>query len=82
VFALVAIVYSGTQASKSPNHEITGAAAIPWIIMTAIWYMTWIFGFLRYAQSKGYSKWLGFWLSLGQVPGMIALFLLPDQRPQ
>jgi hypothetical protein len=73
VFALVAIVYSGTQASKSPNHEITGAA---------IWYMTWIFGFLRYAQSKGYSKWLGFWLSLGQVPGMIALFLLPDQRPQ
>jgi hypothetical protein len=38
-------------------------------------------GFIRYCASKGYSKWIGFWLCFGHLPGFIVLLLLPDCKP-
>ena len=34
-------------------------------------------GCIKYSRSKGYSGWVGFWLSLG-LPSLIGLLILPD----
>jgi hypothetical protein len=36
-------------------------------------------GCIKYSGSKGYSKWVGFLLSLA-VPSLIALLILPDLK--
>ncbi len=33
-----------------------------------------------FGYSKGYSKWLSFWLGMGNVTGVMALYLLPLKK--
>ncbi len=69
-------------AATRPNHEwfmdLTGLPAMVPIIVSTLLVALYFVGFLRYCSSKGYSKWLGFWLFLGNIPGFITLLLLPD----
>lgn len=70
------------MALRSPNHEwalaLNGAPALGMFLVAAGLSVLYIIGFLRYCSSKGFSKWLAFWLLLGNVPGFIVLMLLPD----
>jgi hypothetical protein len=69
-------------AAFHPNHEYTlllnGAPAFAVSVALILLAVLYIVGFVRYCASKGYSKWLGFWLLLGNVPGFIVMLLLPD----
>ncbi|MBC7999211.1 MAG: hypothetical protein IAF58_14775 [Leptolyngbya sp.] len=40
----------------------------------------WFYGFIQYTKSKGYNGWVALCLCLGNVPGFIALLLLPDMK--
>ena len=77
---LVVSVLSAFQAAQTPGHELTGQAAVPWFMALLVLGILYLLGFIEYANSKGYSGWLAFWLCLGQLPGFIALLLLPDQN--
>ena len=71
-------------AATRPSHEwlmvLTGLPALTMEIASVLVLMFYFVGFLRYCASKGYSKWLGFWLFLGSIPGFIVLLMLPDLK--
>ena len=66
----------------TPSHEwlvnLVGVPAFVTIVISIVVVSLYLVGFIRYCSSKGYSKWLGFWLFLGNIPGFITLLLLPD----
>lgn len=84
IITAVGIVVPAYMCAIRPNHEwlmvLSGfpalAAASTGIIIALLYFI----GFLRYCTSKGYSKWIGFWLFLSHLPGLIILLLLPDQE--
>ncbi|SRR5579883_1061037 len=82
---ILAIVCSAgpiVLAITNPTHEWSLVAVGPeallfsslGLIITALYAV----GCIRYCASKGYSKWLGFWLFLSHVTGFVILLLLPD----
>jgi hypothetical protein len=70
--------------SLYPPHEwqmfLYGLPALFMILGGAILVVNYCIGFLRYGASKGYSTWLGLCLLLANVPGFLALLLLPDRE--
>ena len=71
-------------AASRPDHEwsvvLNGLPALAVTVASVVLLLLYFIGFLRYCASKGYSKWLGLWLFLGHVFGLIVLLLLPDQK--
>ena len=69
-------------AAMRPSHEwlmvLSGLPALALTIAGGFVVLLYFVGFLSYCASKGYSKWLGFWLFFGSVPGFIVLLMLPD----
>lgn len=69
-------------ATTRPGHEwmviLTGLPVLGVSLFGIGILLLYVVGFLRYCGSKGYSKWLGAWLLLGNVFGFIVLLLLPD----
>lgn len=78
----VAAIAPTVMASIENNHEwsmvYTGMPALLAVLGGVLVFVLYFVGFLRYCASKGYSKWLGFWLLLGSFPGFITLLMLPD----
>ncbi len=71
-------------AAFKPSHEwlmvMTGTPAFLMVIAGLMMFVIYSVGFLRYCVDKGYSKWLGFVLLLGAVPGFLVLLMLPDLK--
>ncbi|HEY9756459.1 MAG TPA: hypothetical protein V6C97_14930 [Oculatellaceae cyanobacterium] len=69
-------------AATRPTHEwlmaLSGLPALALMLVGVGTVALYLVGFLRYCGSKGYSLWLGLWLSLGGFVGLVALLLLPD----
>lgn len=69
-------------AMTKPTHEWSLVAVGPEALLLSsvglIIAALYAVGCIRYCTSKGYSKWLGFWLFLSHVAGFITLLLLPD----
>jgi hypothetical protein len=83
VVAAVGPVY---LAASRPTHEwlmvLNGFPALAMSVAGIALLVLYFVGFLRYGSSKGYSKWLGFWLFFSNFPGFIALLLLPDLKAE
>jgi hypothetical protein len=71
-------------AASRPTHEwlmvLSGFPALAMSLAGVVLLILYFIGFLKFCSSKGYSKWLGFWLFFGNFPGFIALLLLPDLK--
>jgi len=71
-------------AFMQPNQEwsmvLSGFPAFVVAISGVVVVFLFFVGFIRYCASKGYSKWIGFWLCFGHVPGFVVLLLLPDLK--
>lgn len=71
-------------AATKPSHEwsifLVGAPAISMMFAATTFCLIYALGFLTYCSSKGYSIWVGIWLLLCNVPGLMILLLLPDLR--
>jgi hypothetical protein len=82
ILTIVCSVGPIVLAITKPTHEWSLVAVGPeavllsslGLIITALYAV----GCIRYCASKGYSKWLGFWLFLSHVTGFVTLLLLPD----
>lgn len=87
VLAVVIAVLAGIgpifMAMGSPTHwwgyEATGFGAFLLSSLGLLLAALYIVGCILYTRSKGYSAWIGFWLSLGHFAGLLAMLLLPDQ---
>ena len=79
---IVAAIGPILVASSRPTNEwlivLTGFPALGMSVAGIGVLLLYFIGFLRYCASKGYSKWLGFWLFIGNIPGFVVLLLLPD----
>lgn len=88
LIAVVSITFAGivplVYALTLPSHEwlmsLSGLPALAMTIASLAVVILYVIGFIRYSASKGYSKWLGFWLLLSHLPGFIVLLLLPDLK--
>lgn len=82
ILMIIAAIGPVFLAVTRPNHEwmmvLTGFPAMGLSLAGVGVLLLYIFGFLRYCADKGYSKWLGLWLLLGNVFGLVVLLLLPD----
>jgi ABC-type Na+ efflux pump permease subunit len=71
-------------AATRPNNEwfmvLNGLPALAVVIASIAVLFLYLIGFLRYCGSKGYSKWIGFWLLFAHAFGFIVLMLLPDLK--
>jgi hypothetical protein len=69
-------------AMTRPTHEWSLIAVGPEALLLSslglIIVALYAIGCIRYCASKGYSKWLGFWLFLSHLTGFVTLLLLPD----
>lgn len=64
----------------SQGATITGTPGILGMVtISALWCIN-LFGFIKYAASKGYSGWIAFWLCSAAFYGFIVLLLLPDRN--
>jgi hypothetical protein len=75
IIAYVAVITKGSM-----EITVSGMETVPWLAAIAIPFAICFLGFVKYAASKGYSRWLGFWLCCAQLPGFIVLLLLPDRN--
>ena len=79
---IVAAIGPAIIAFTKPNHEwlleLSGLPAVALAAACLAVAILYFVGFLLYCKSKGYSMWVGFWLLLSNIPGFIALMLLPD----
>lgn len=70
------------MAMGTPTHwwgfEATGFGAFLLSTIGLLLAAMYIVGCVLYTRSKGYSAWVGFWLSLGQLAGLVAMLILPD----
>jgi hypothetical protein len=57
---------------------LVGGPALAMTLAAIAFCVIYALGFLNYISSKGYSKWLGLWLLLCNLPGAVVLLLLPD----
>lgn len=82
ILTLVASVGPTVIALTRSSHEwslfLAGFPALALSLSGVVVFLLYVVGFLRYCSNKGYSKWLGLFLFLGNVPGLISLLLLPD----
>lgn len=67
-----------TRSSQEWSLFLTGFPALALSLSGVVVFLLYVVGFLRYCSNKGYSKWLGLFLFLGNVPGFISLLLLPE----
>lgn len=84
VAGLVASIGPIVLAITSPTHnwllELTGPPVVVLAFTSLAVLVLYVVGFVRYCTSKGYSAWLGAFLLLGHVFGLVVLLLLPDIR--
>lgn len=84
ILIVVAAIGPIVLAAMRPSHEwlmvLSGLPAIALTITGGFVVLLYFVGFLSYCASKGYSKWLGFWLFFGTIPGFIVLLMLPDLK--
>jgi hypothetical protein len=70
------------MALSSPTHTWGFAATGPQAFLLGavglIVFFLYLTGVIQYTHSKGYSGWVGFWLTLAEIPGFFAMLLLPD----
>lgn len=66
-----------------PEHEwslfLSGAPALVALACSIGFVLLYFLGFIRYTVSKGYSSWLGLFLFMGHIFGLIVLLMLPDR---
>lgn len=69
-------------AATRPSHEwsliLSGLPALLLSLSGVVILILYVVGFLQYCHSKGYSRWLGVLLLLGNVLGFLVLLMLPD----
>lgn len=80
VVAIGPLFLAAVQPEQVWSIMLTGFPAFAVSVSGLLVLVLYLVGFLRYCASKGYSKWLGFWLLLGHFAGFIALLLLPDLK--
>jgi hypothetical protein len=51
------------------------------LLLNAAALLVWIYGFIKYARTKGRSELLGAFLAFFWVPGLVVLLLLPESKP-
>lgn len=74
------MIIASTNASHEWSMLLVGAPAFAMMFAATTFCLIYAVGFLSYCSSKGYSKWIGLWLMLCNVPGLMVLLLLPDLR--
>ena len=81
---IIAAIWPLYLAATRPGNEwfmvLNGLPALAVVIASIAVLLLYLIGFLRYCASKGYSKWIGFWLLFANVFGFIVLLLLPDLK--
>ena len=72
------LIIATTNASHEYSMLLVGVPALAMTVAALAFCVIYALGFLNYCSSKGYSKWLGMWLLLCNIPGTVVLLLLPD----
>ncbi len=86
VLAVISAVGPLFIAATRPSHEwvliLSGLPAMAISLSGFLIAILYVVGFFRFCTSKGYSKWLAFWLLLGNFFGLVVLLILPDRKPE
>ncbi|MBU6452796.1 MAG: hypothetical protein KGS72_13500 [Cyanobacteria bacterium REEB67] len=77
ILAIVRMVLFGPGRDSSASLETSAGLIVNLGLLVG--FIVVMVGCIKYSGSKGYSKWVGFLLSLG-VPSLIALLILPDLK--